>query len=401
MGIKTLKSPTILGWAFFAFFLALAPVLRADENPALPRISGYLQTWWTIYEEVNNGRRQDGTSDLAAQEAFGFSLARARVALDQSFLENSLGYRFEVKFEEGVEPLEYYIYYKPRAFLNLYLGQMKIPSTYEVLQSDSQLDFISRTNISDKIADWSLSRTPITFEASNLTGSTRSRDLGLALKGNFWEEKFQYFLMAGNGLGANQFISGSGGRKNKGFFISNGPGRLFYGLRLEAKPLSFFSTDPYLSSLTIGGHFSYNFHPNMLYNDEETVLDLNRKSYSGDLRVNLPYRLVFTGLYAGGRTDDYSQDTGTNYRYQGYELKIMEKIFPEKLELGFRFDDYWYKLSNSNTAINQYKYTGGANYYPFKLIKIQLDYVYKKTEDPYLKYQNGSLVYANFQVSWP
>ena len=400
MGIKTLKSPTILGWAFFAFFLVLTTAVNAEETQSLPKISGYLQTWWTMYEQMKSGVLQDASHDPAAQEAFGFSLARARVALDQSFLENSLGYKFEVKFEEGVEPLEYYVFYKYRPFLNLYLGQMKIPSTYEVLQSDSELDFISRTNISDKIADWSLSRDPITFSASNLTGRTRSRDLGLALKGQFGEENFQYFLMAGNGLGANQFISGSG-RKKTGFYISNGLGKLFYGLRLEAKPLSFFSTDPYLSSLTIGGHFSYNFHPNMLYNDEETIFDLNRKSYSGDLRVNLPCRLVFTGLYAGGRTDDYSKDTGSNYRYQGYELKIMEKLFPEKLELGFRFDDYWYKLSNSHTAISQYKYTGGANYYPFKLIKIQLDYVYNQTKDPYLKYQNGSLVYANFQVSFP
>ena len=399
MRLRILKSPTVYGWAFFVIFLALAPAIRAEENPNLPRISGYLQTWWTLYEQVQNGIRQEGSSDRAAQEAFGFSLARARVGLSQSFLDESLGFKFEVKFEEGVEPLEYYIYYQPRSFLNLYLGQMKIPSTYEVLQSDSQLDFISRTNISDKIADWSLSRDPITFDATSLTGiRTRSRDLGLALKGQFREEKLQYFLMMSNGLGANLFISG---REKKGFFVSNGPGNMFYGLRLEAKPLSFFSTNQYLCPLTIGGHFNYNHHPDMLYNDERTVLDLNRISYSGDLRAELPYGLAFTGLYAGGKVDNSYSGNGTDYRYQGYELKLMEKLFPEKLELGFRFDYYSYKFSNSNTSINQQKWTGGANYYPFKLIKIQLDYVYKETDDPELKYQNGSLAYANFQVSWP
>lgn len=399
MKSNTLKSPTVRGWAFLIIFLALPPALRAEEEPNLPRLSGYLQTWWTVYEEVESGIRQEGNSDLATQEAFGFSLARARVGLSQSFLDESLGFKFEVKFEEGVEPLEYYTFYKLRPFLNLYLGQMKIPSTYEVLQSDSQLDFISRTNISDKIADWSLSRDPITFDASSLTGiRTRSRDLGLALKGQFQEEKLQYFLMMGNGLGANLFISG---REKKGFFVSNGPGNMFYGLRIEAKPLSFFSTNQYLSPLTIGGHFNYNYHPDMLLNDERTVLDLNRISYSGDLRAEFPYGFAFTGLYAGGKVDDDYGGRGTNYRYQGYELKVMEKLFPEKLELGFRFDHYWYKISNSQNAINQQKWTGGANYYPFKPIKIQLDYVYKKTDDPELEYQNGSLVYANFQVSWP
>lgn len=400
MKFRILKSPTICGWAFFAIFLALAPALRAEENPALPKIYGYLQTWWTIYEQVENGIRQEGSSDPAAQEAFGFSLARARVGLSQSFLDDSLGFKLEVKLEEGVEPLDYYIYYKPFPFLNLYLGQMKIPSTYEVLQSDSQLDFISRTQISDRIPDWSLSRDPIVFDATSMTGIlTRSRDLGLALKGQFREEKFQYFLMMSNGLGANRFISG---REKKGFFVSNGPGNMFYGLRLEAKPLSFFSANRYLSFLTIGGHFNYNHHPNMLYNDERVVFDLNRISYSGDLRAELPYRLFFTGLYAGGKADNSEGSSETDYRYQGYELKAMEKLFPEKLELGFRYDHYWYKFSNSNTAINQQKWTLGANYYPYKLIKIQLDYVLKETDDPELAYQDPcSLVYANFQVSWP
>jgi len=396
--MEILKSPTISGWAFFVLFLALAPALRAEENPDLPRISGYLQTWWTMYEQVKNGIRQEGSLDPAYQEAFGFSLARARAALSQSFLDNSLGFKFEVKFEESVEPLEYYILYKPRPFLNLYLGQLKIPSTYEVLQSDSQLDFIFRTNISDRIADWSLSRDPINFDAASLIGiQTRSRDLGLALKGQFLEEKLQYFLMMSNGLGANRFISG---REKKGFFVSNGLGKLFYGLRLEAKPLSFFSTNQYLSPLTIGGHINYNYHPDMLYNDEKTVFDLNRVSYSGDLRAELPYGLTFTGLYAGGKADDNYWGRGTNYRYQGYELKLMAKPFSEKLEMGFRYDSYWYKTSHE-FAINQQKYTAGANYYPFKPIKIQLNYVYKETNDPDLDYQNGSLVYANFQVSFP
>ncbi|MDD5224508.1 MAG: porin [bacterium] len=400
MRIRILKSPTICGWAFFLLFLALAPSLQAEENPVLPKIFGYLQTWWTISEQVKNGIRQEGSSDPAAQEAFGFSLARARVGLSQSFLDDSLGFKLEVKLEEGVEPLDYYIYYKPFPFLNLYLGQMKIPSTYEVLQSDSQLDFISRTQISDRIPDWSLSRDPIVFDATSMTGIlTRSRDLGLALKGQFREEKFQYFLMMSNGLGANRFISG---REKKGFFVSNGPGNMFYGLRLEAKPLSFFSANRYLSLLTIGGHFNYNHHPNMLYNDERVVFDLNRISYSGDLRAELPYRLFFTSLYAGGKADNSEGSSETDYRYQGYEFKVMEKLFPEKLELGFRYDRYRYKFSNSNTAINQQKWTWGANYYPYKLIKIQLDYVLKETDDPELAYQDpSSLVYANFQVSWP
>jgi hypothetical protein len=399
MKLRTLKSPTILGWAFFLFFLALAPVLRAQENANLPKISGYLQTWWALYEEVESGRRQEGTLDPAVREAFGFSLARARAALSQSFLDESLDFRFEAKFEDNVEPLEYYLSYKPRNFLNIYLGQIKIPSTYEVLQSDSQLDFIARTNISDRIADMSLSLDPLTFNASPLAGiHTRSRDLGLALKGQFCEEKINYFLMAGNGLGANLFLSG---RQKKGFFVSNGLGKLLYGLRLEAKPLSFFWINRYLSLLTIGGHVDYNYHPDMLFKEEREVLDLNRLSYSGDLRAELPYGLSFTGLYAGGKVDDNYGGGGAKYRYQGYELKLMEKIFPEKLEAGFRFDYYRYKVSNNPFSITERKYAAGANYYPCKPIKIQLDYVYKSTDDPALEYQNGSLVYANFQVSWP
>ena len=384
---KVILSLSIL--SSFLLFLAPATLSGGEEEERLPQISGYVQTWWTLVEQLENGVRQGGAEgDLSQQNTFGFNLARARVALSQSFLEELLGYRIEVKLEEKTELLDYYLKFQPLSWMSVSLGQMKIPSTYEVLEKSNGLDFISRSSVSGQITDWALSRTP--FISPFMGNRSRLRDLGLAFKGQLVSGRLDFFLMAGNGLGSNLFI---GGWEKKQFVATNDIGKLFYGARIDVRPLHF---------LTVGGHASYNYHNNMLLNDERTVMDLNRVSYSADIRAELPYRINLTALYAGGEVDDnYHLDGKINYRYRGYEVKAIYEVITEKIETGLRFDVYEYEFNESGSWVSQQNFTIGANAYPIPYLKVQMNYIYKHTDESGFEDLNDNILYAQIQCSLP
>ncbi|MFC1670244.1 porin, partial [Spirochaetota bacterium] len=231
----------------------------------------------------------------------------------------------------------------------------------------------TRSILSANIANWSLSRSVSSVSPfTNL--NTYQRDLGLALKGKI--ASAEYFFMLGNGFGANNF---TGGPENKGSVYTNSPGDHFYGFRLSWDIASFFGINKFfLTSLKPGGHFNYNRHNNLLYNDAKTVLDIKRKSWSCDLYIELFKRIRITGMYSRGLVDDdFDDDNKIDYSYQGWEAKIMVVILKDMLEAGFRYDAYRYE----NAVFGGYEllenYTIGINYYPFKSLKVMANFKWK------------------------
>jgi len=143
-----------------------------------------VQTWWTIYEQLENGRLQSKTRDEAQQETHGFSIRRARVSLRSSCPDDRIGYKVELKLEGDTALSDCYVSLRIRDDLKVYLGQMKIPSTYELEAASTELDFISRTVLSRSIADWALSSYPPDFGTVTFTGSNSLlRDLGITTPG--------------------------------------------------------------------------------------------------------------------------------------------------------------------------------------------------------------------------
>jgi hypothetical protein len=183
---------------------------------------------------------------------------------------------------------------------------MKIPSTYEVMEPTSRIDFIERATVSTLSADWALSRTP--FISTFMGNRAHLRDVGIGAMGRLG--KVRYRAMVGSGLGANLFV---GGKQNKEFIHTNGLWNWFYRLRVDAAPLDW---------LTVGGHGSLNHHDDMLFNDEKTVIDL-------------------------------------------------------------RFDRYEYEFSESGDRIAQDSWTAGVNYYCGQEIRVQANYVWRRTEKQY------------------
>lgn len=300
-----------------AMWLAgLISLAAAAGATRVPEIHGYVQTWWTIREELENGIRQAGSEDPAAQTTAGFSLRRARLSLADTLGSSRLRFRLEILLEENARLTDCYLAGRLAPGWELAVGQQKIPSIYESLQSSAGLDFVERSTLFERIADWSLSRIP--YISPYMGNRTLLRDTGLGLRAAVGPVRC--FALVGNGLGANLFI---GGKQRKGFLYGNGPADLFYGLRVDAdlRP-----------GLTAGGHASLNRHDNSLLNDAKTVIDLRRWSWSADLGWILPRGVTLHGMYAAGAVDDdYYRDRRTNYEYQGYELKALVWLVPDRL----------------------------------------------------------------------
>lgn len=158
---------------------------------------------------------------------------------------------------------------------------MKIPSTYEVGQSDTNLDFATRNKFSEEVVNWSLSKSPSSISAFTSV-QTQSRDTGIGITAEY--RGLKLYTYAGNGLGANMFV---GAEEKKQTVYTNSPGDMFYGVRGDADILRFLSIhDNVISSVVLGGHASRNKHDNFLYNDTRTVLDMDRFSWSTDIHLN-------------------------------------------------------------------------------------------------------------------
>jgi hypothetical protein len=315
-----------------------AAIEEARENKPLTTIGGYVQFWFTR-EQMEDGSRQDVTGDKAVQESSGFSINRARIVLDGA--ADDVGGRISVRLEGGsAGVLDAYGYFAPFGpWLKLLAGQMKIPSTYESLQGDEELDFATRTKFSEEVANWSLSKSP--SSVSPFTSiQTYQRDTGAAIRVE--THGFSLYLMTGNGLGANLFI---GGPEKKQFVYGNEFGAYFYGIRASVDIMKTLRdmtgiTTP-VGILSLGGHYDKNNHPNILYNDQKTVLDIKRTSWSVDAQVKVLDRLRLTGMYGKGSVDDdFDYDGKSDFVYSGWEFKAIAVILRDLLEAGIRYEEF-------------------------------------------------------------
>jgi hypothetical protein len=373
-----------------ALLCLLASPARAYAAAENLKLHGHAQLWFSAYEQMEEAEElhQFPSGDDAATATTGFSLYRARLGANLRLLDRFLEFNTQVRFEKNVGLLDLYLGLRFAPWLSVYFGQFKIPAPGEALTSSRDLDFIFRPNITEFLVDFSLSRT--TYPSSLFYGvHCYLRDFGVGLKGDVdvGPGILRYFLMAGNGLGANLFISG---RAKPEYMLTN-PGQFFTGLRIEARD--------FFDILTVGGHLNYNWHDNMVFNSGRVVYDLKRISYSGDATVKIPKTGVrLGGLFGQGEIrDDYDDDGRTDLHYSGWEYRmlwraneLLSKLAPapfwerHTFELGVRFDKYTREWNQSGERVIQENWTFGLNYLFDRYIKVQLNYVIKRTDDPSL-----------------
>ncbi len=384
---------------------AQARPVRAHKVTEDLEIYGYFQAWFTMYEQMEDtvGLFQDITNDPAADFTSGFRMARLRVGLNYTFLKGKLGVALLLKLEGDPGMLDVNARWMPFKWLTVQIGQMRVPSTGENLRPDRDLDFVMRTELSDALADFSLSRTNY---PSSLMHGNRSyrRDFGLGVKARYEGRIFaaRAFLMMGNGLGANLFISGDTAR---GFLITN-KAQFFWAGRVEI--------EPWRDHIVIGGHVSYNRHDNVVFESGRSVLDINRLSGSGDMELRadrLGLRLGGLGGY-GEINEDFNVDGRTDFRYWGGSGYLLWDLQPmlrwatrgrfspqHRIVVGFRYERYAHNWDEAPVWTYQTNYTVGVTYSYVRNVKVQFNAIFHRTDKPFYPDLDDDLFVLNVQFA--
>ncbi len=351
-------------------------------------VYAYMQVWATLHEQLEEADEvyQFPSGDEGATETTGLSLHQVRAGVEYLFADDRIGFNAQLKLERNPALLNAYAVLRAAPWLRVQVGQQKIPTTHEGLVLSRDLDFSHRSQLTRSSADYALSRT---VHSSSLFYGNRSyyRDLGVALKGEVELEwgGLRYFAMLGNGLGANLFI---GGASEQQFIITNRP-QLFYGLRVELFD--------WFDMVSLGAHASYNRHDDMVFNSGRVVYDLDRLSYSADLRLTVPRSGLRLAAQAGAGEvdDDYDDDGRVDLSYQGWDLRLMWSVgeafgalLPapltqqHALEVGARYD--WYRSHWNGVGYQETRQevTLGLTYSYQTCVRVMLDLISRHTDEP-------------------
>ncbi len=342
--------------------------------------------WWTVYEQVENGLSQQGSGDEAAEIASGFNFRQGRLAFSLLSPDGRIEAFLRLRLEERTDVIDFWGGWVPDGMLRARIGQMKIPSTAEVLRPDHDIDFITRSTFGRNVGDYSLSRTP--YISSLMAARSWDRDLGASVD-VAWpsreEPSATLFVMASNGIGAGKYI---GGGESEEFVFTNSPGDLYYGARLEVTPRPF---------ITAGVHASTNSHDDMALGDRGPVFDIGRSVWTVDSELRPPGGARVYGFYGSGKMDDFHDSQEYTFDYSGWGVQAIQPLKDGKLEIGARFDRFRTEFYNDGDERRLDHLTLGLNWMPARNARIQLNYIHKETAEEFEPDIDDDILFINFQ----
>ncbi|MBN2071601.1 MAG: hypothetical protein JW814_09115 [Candidatus Krumholzibacteriota bacterium] len=370
-------------------FLQSAAARNALAGEESLAIESNASIWWIINEEVENGLFQNGSLDPAAGSASGFNFRAGRLAFSWRSADGRYEALVRIRLEQRADMLDLYGTWNFRPWLRASIGQMRIPSTREGMTPWYDLDFIGKSSFAKHISDYSLSRTP--YISSVMAVKSYDRDLGVALKGAVTStdrDLLSWFIMVSNGIGAGSYI---GGREDPGFVYTNAVGDYYYGLRVEASPLSI---------VRLGLHLSRNIHDNIALGDRGPVLDLDRSARTADLSASLPSGQRLYVFYGDGRMDDYSLAQHYLYEYGGWGISLIQPLDSGRFELCARFDRFTAEYATGSLETVDENITFGINFRPDRRIRLMLNYLLKNRSNSSEPDLEDNILYLDFQFNF-
>jgi hypothetical protein len=375
-----------LSSAALMMLLPAACPLRAAAESSRIGIEANTSFWWVVSEQVENGLLQAGSLDAAADQASGFNFKQGRLAFSFESPNGRIEAFIRLRLEERTDVIDFWGSYRAAPWLTLSIGQMKIPSTAEVLTPDHGIDFITRTTFGRNVGDFALSRTP--YISSVMAAKSYDRDLGISLRGAYPDEDAPlvgYFLMVGNGIGANKYI---GGGESDEFLYTNRFGDFYYGARIEGSPVRW---------ITIGAHASRNRHDDAALGARGPVYDLDRTVWTADLEARLPWGQRIDGFYGRGSMDDFIESQRYRFDYSGWGAWSILPLFEDRLELCLRYDVFTTEFNEDGNETSQKNWTAGLNYSPEEFLRFQMNYMHKEKVNEFEPDLDDDIIFFNVQ----
>ncbi len=283
------------------------------------QISGLVQARYQGFEQsgVNNA----------------FDLHRARLDAKGN-ITDAWSYEVYTEFAATTKLLDAYTAYKLADYLKLTAGQFKIPFSYESLTSDSQLEFIDRSQVIEALAG----------RSKDVIGQQNGRDIGVQASGSFAKLNnlylFDYTVGIFNGAGYDVTTDNNNHKDFAGRLGVHPIKNLDFGYSLYRG-----------QGIPVGGTVSQ-----------------TRNRYG------------FDGRYVIGAfsvTAEYAHGTDAAVNKDGWYAQAGYYIIPQ-IQLVAKYDTY--DPNKIKTTDRSNIYTGGVNFVFNKWTKLSIDYLDKREE---------------------
>jgi hypothetical protein len=288
------------------------------------QISGLVQARYQGFEQtgVNNS----------------FDLHRARLDAKGN-ITDKWSYEVYTEFATTTKLLDAYTAYQIADYLKFTAGQFKIPFSYESLTSDSQLEFIDRSQVIEALAG----------RSKDVIGNQNGRDIGAQVSGSFVKLNnrylFDYTFGVFNGAGYNVTTDNNNHKD------------------IVAR----FGVHP-IKGLDFGGS---------LYSGEDIPLATTKVPIPVTQARN---RYGIDGRYVTGPlsiTAEYAHGTDGSIHRDGWYAQAGYFIIP-KIQLVAKYDTY---DPNKVVTTDRTKiYTGGVNFVFNRWTKLAVDYLDRREE---------------------
>ena len=259
-----------------------------------------------------------------------FSLHRARLDV-KGDINSNWNYEVYTEFAATTKLLDAYTTYKIADFLKVSAGQYKIAFSLESLISDSQLEFIDRTQVVNALA----------ARSGDVIGNQNGRDIGVWVGGNFAKingrNLFDYTVALYNGAGYD-VTADNNNRKD-------------FAARLGIHPIQ---------NLVISGDIYRG-----LGNYGTPAKNQSRNRYGVDGR----YTIGGLGLQA-----EYDHGTDGTIQRDGWYGQASYFVLPKHLQLAARYDTYDPNLASTTKVRTNYYYYA-VNYFFNDWSKLAVNYI--------------------------
>ena len=276
----------------------------------------------------------------------GFDIRRARLDL-QGKISPYFSYKLLTDFAGSPKILEAYAEINITNYLNITIGEAKIPFSFENLMSDSKLEIPDRSQVVEAL----------TSRSTDVIGNQNGRDLGVQAGGSFWKYKNRFLVDYKIGLFNGAGINVSDNNNNKD--LSG---------RLAAHPVK---------GLGIGGSF---YSGTAFYGTTAANHVRNRTG----IELNYESKDLFV------RSEFIDGKDGAIKR-QGWYAETGYFIIPSRVQLTLRYDTYDPNTAISNNASTNYVI--GGSYHFNNWSKIQAAFTLVKKEASTKTYNIGVIQY--------
>ena len=305
------------------------------------KLSGYSQVRFQQFDETGKISRID--------------IRRARLDL-RGDLTPYWSYQFQFDFAgSNGKLLDAAADFKPWDFLNISIGQTKIPLSYENQISDNKMEGNDRSQVVEALV----------ARSNDVNGNHNGRDIGVLAGGTFLKingkNRIEYRVGVFNGEGIN--LSDSNNAKSTSGRIV---GHLIKGLDVGA---SFYSG---WDKFTIGKGFP--------------AINQNRSRYGFELNYELK-RFYFRGEYLQGKDAEISRE--------GWYIQSGYYVIPGKVQALLKYDVY--DPNKTKTGDISSRYIVGATWQFNNYAKLALNYNFCEEESSNISNNFASL---QFQIGF-